>query len=118
VVPRRKQKTPQRLHDCLPKGNALIAPIIAALSPVPPVLSGADQAGLPASLAAVFAVFCSRTTATAAHPRPRVSAFPNFMRREHYGNFSVADSAARVLACTHPEPKYPPLRPWGRRGSG
>jgi hypothetical protein len=29
MVPRRKQKTPQRLHGCLPQGNAFVTSIIA-----------------------------------------------------------------------------------------
>ena len=33
---------------------------------------------------------------TPRHPAPRIGTSRKFMRQEHYGNFSVADSAARV----------------------
>jgi hypothetical protein len=55
--------------------------------------------GSPPALLAVFAVICSQIAAIAS-PRPvtapRMGTFPKLMRREHYGNFSVADSAARA----------------------
>jgi hypothetical protein len=69
------------------------------LSPVPPVSSGADQARFSAQLS-YFAFL--KPNSSIASPRPLNPAPPSalsrsFMRSEHYGNFSVAHRATRVL---------------------
>jgi hypothetical protein len=72
-----------------------IRPTLAA----PPALSGAYQAGFSPHLSWLFLQpNNSHCFTSSAHPAPRIGASPKFMRREHYGNFSVADSAASTSA--------------------
>jgi hypothetical protein len=70
------------------------------LSPVPPVLSGADQARFSPQLSGCIRCFLqpnnSHCSTSSAHPAPRIGALPKFMRHEHYGNFSVANSTTSV----------------------
>src|SRR5271169_2817234 len=69
------------------------------LSPVPPVLSGADQARFSPQLSWLFLQpNNSHCFTSSAHPASRIGAFPKFMRRQHCGNFSVAYKATRRVS--------------------
>jgi hypothetical protein len=79
--------------------HAFIASIIAALSPVPPILSGADQAGFPRVSRRCSRCFLQPNNSHCVIlVRSPLALSRTSMRHEHYGDFSVADSAARVRA--------------------